>query len=99
ISSPETEKEHTIENQFNEMEESYFMLHNQGSIKSYPNPVADFLVIEFIGEKPQVTSILVYDRLGRLFLRESYNLKSQSLQIDQLNTILIPGDYYVQVIG
>ncbi|MCH7785783.1 MAG: T9SS type A sorting domain-containing protein [Bacteroidetes bacterium] len=55
-------------------------------IQIYPNPVKDILTIENISNT-EITSIMIYDVLGRLVLTENGNVKQ--LDISQLNSGLL----------
>ncbi|HLU89668.1 MAG TPA: T9SS type A sorting domain-containing protein, partial [Cyclobacteriaceae bacterium] len=72
-------------------------LQKEYDITMYPNPVDDYIILEFKGEIPESMRILVYDQLGKIHLDKETEVQTPLLDIQHLRHRLIPGVYYLRI--
>ena len=62
-----------------------------------PSPVDDFIVLDFMGEKPAYVKVIIYDQLGRTHLEIDLTTRDSRSEITQLERLLNPGGYFIAV--
>lgn len=62
---------------------------------AYPNPVHDFIILEFKAKSDEDISLSLSDSEGRILLRSIRRTKDHLIEIDLRNLLLSPGTYFL----